>query len=152
MMAELRWQPLLDAEAIPGAYRCADVLPLASMPQHWHHYSMPRLARLTRSAMLAALAKTLQFPDYFAGTWEGAYDCLTDQDWLTGSVVVIEFDLNGTTAIDGSALGTFVDLVRDAADYWDGHRVRLFCLFSNGKAQHPVVEHIGILPPLSGGN
>jgi len=45
-----------------------------------------------KSGLLAALARALEFPDWFGGNWDALQDCLGDLSWRTapGYVIVLE--------------------------------------------------------------
>lgn len=145
MTAELHWPVLLNTETPPGLYRFDGTFFSTPTPDGCLHRVIPPAARLNAASILVHLARGLDFPDYFNGTWEAAYDCLTDQDWLAGTVVVLELNVNSLVAVDSSALSLFMDLMRDAADYWDGHRVRLFCVLSQSDAQMQFLDDIPVL-------
>jgi ABC-type transporter Mla MlaB component len=145
MTAELHWPVLLNTDTPPGLYRFEGAFSSSPTPDSCLHRTIPPAARLNAASILMHLARGLDFPDYFNGTWEAAYDCLTDQDWLAGTVVVLELNVSSLVAADSSALALFTDLIRDAADYWDGHRVRLFCVLTQLDEQMQLLDDI---PPL----
>lgn len=47
-----------------------------------------------KGELLAALARTGKFPDYFGGNWDALQDCLRDLSWISNrKVVVLHSDL-----------------------------------------------------------
>jgi hypothetical protein len=145
MTAELHWPVLLNTDTPSGLYRFDGAFSSTPTPDGCLHRTIPPAARLNAASILMHLARGLDFPDYFNGTWEAAYDCLTDQDWLAGTVVALELNVSALIAVDLSALSLFTELIRDAADYWDGHRVRLFCVLSHVDTQMQLLDEIPLL-------
>jgi hypothetical protein len=68
------------------------------------------------AAPLEAIARALQFPQWFGGNWDALEDCLSDLSWRKGEGAVLIF----TRAPGGEALGTLIDVLRAAAEYWAG--------------------------------
>lgn len=67
-----------------------------------------------KEAMLAAVAKALDFPDWFGANWDALEDCLTDLSWRQGTARLIL--LHGAVVDDD--LGILIDVLTSAAEYW----------------------------------
>jgi hypothetical protein len=63
-----------------------------------------------------AMAQALDFPDWFGRNWDALEDCLSDLSWRrdAGRILVLS---NGPR---GETLGTLVDVLGSAAQYWAG--------------------------------
>jgi len=67
-----------------------------------------------KDAILAALSRSLGFPDWFGGNWDALEDCLTDLSWRpAGPRVIVLLDAKA-----GDDLGILVDVLRAAAESW----------------------------------
>lgn len=44
----------------------------------------------SKAELLATLASTGHFPDYFGGNWDALLDCLRDLSWISNRKVVVE--------------------------------------------------------------
>lgn len=98
-----------------------------------------------KAALLATLAATLHFPDYFGGNWDALHDCLTELERAKVPGLVIEIRGLGRFAREApqellTAIQTFVD----AAHFWSERRGRFVVLLGGaGKLADS-------LPPLAG--
>ena len=90
-----------------------------------------------RSALFRAVVKAVDYPQFFGGSFEGLYDCLTDtiQDQKSGLVLLFKDLHTADPAIEADldelyqVLGDVVDNARDAG------RVFVYCIEHAGK--HP---------------
>jgi RNAse (barnase) inhibitor barstar len=91
----------------------------------------------SKSNLLAALAKALDFPDWFGHNWDALQDCLTDLSWrpAPGYVVVLE-NCEGLAASSPEAFETALEVLRHAARWWAGEQVP-FWVFVGGLADAP---------------
>ncbi len=121
----------LAAAAIqPGVYRIEQPISLP-FPKEVQHYLLPQMQQVQRASLLDTLAMSLNFPEYFGGNWDAAFDCLTDRDWVAGMVVVIEMPLAPDASIDETALHTLLDLMQDAVYFWFDNKVILYFLIQS---------------------
>ena len=69
-----------------------------------------------------AIARALDFPDWFGGNWDALEDALSDLSWrpAKGRVLVLEGIAPGDDA------GILVDVLRAAAEHWAAQRVPFF--------------------------
>ena len=84
-----------------------------------------------KEAMLAALARSLAFPDWFGGNWDALQDCLTDLSWRKDAPRVLL--LSGAGA--GDDLGILVDILASAADFWRERGKAFFAVFVDPAGQ-----------------
>lgn len=69
--------------------------------------------------LLAALAKGLDFPDWFGGNWDALADCLTDLSWKRASGYVLVLDkAKHFTAAHAEDYAAALEVMHHAADYW----------------------------------
>jgi len=69
-----------------------------------------------KQALLARLAQSLGFPEWFGGNWDALEDCLCDLSWRPGDGHV--FVLSGTTAVPADELGVLLDVLASSAAFW----------------------------------
>jgi RNAse (barnase) inhibitor barstar len=72
-----------------------------------------------KAGLLTALARALDFPDWFGGNWDALQDCLGDLSWTTapGYVVVLEH-CQGLAVRARADFETLLEVLGGAADYW----------------------------------
>jgi hypothetical protein len=77
----------------------------------------------TKSELLTAVARALDFPDWFGGNWDALEDSLGDLSWLPegGLVVLVEGFEGVRTAVPGE-LDTLLDVLRSAARSWEAEK------------------------------
>jgi RNAse (barnase) inhibitor barstar len=73
-----------------------------------------------KNAFLNALAKALQFPDYFGRNWDAFYDCLLDLKHGDGGTLLVLREASGFARAEPEEFAAAVDTLADAADYWKG--------------------------------
>ena len=101
----------------------------------------------SKAGLLAALAKTLEFPDWFGHNWDALQDCLTDLSWRPALryVVVLE-NCEGLAASAPEAFETTLEVFRHAARWWAGEQVP-FWVFVGGLGENqprlPSVDAAG---------
>jgi RNAse (barnase) inhibitor barstar len=72
-----------------------------------------------KADLLAALAKGLDFPDWFGGNWDALADCLTDLSWKRASGYVLVLDkAKHFTAAHAEDYAAALEVMHHAADYW----------------------------------
>ena len=72
-----------------------------------------------------AMARALHFPAWFGGNWDALEDCLSDLSWREGDGRVLLL----LRAPTGEALGTLIDVLSSAAQYWAGRGRPFFAVF-----------------------
>jgi hypothetical protein len=75
--------------------------------------------------VLDAMARALDFPDWFGGNWDALEDSLSDLAWRKGEGHVLL--LRSYPA--GDELGVLIDVLRSAAEYWAGRGKPFFAVF-----------------------
>jgi hypothetical protein len=78
-----------------------------------------------KEAMLASIAHSLGFPDWFGGNWDALEDCLTDLSWRGDGARVFLF----THPKAGDDLGILFDVLAAAADFWKERGRGFFAIF-----------------------
>jgi len=69
--------------------------------------------------LMENLAKLLCFPKYFGKNWDALYDCLTDLEWMTGTIVVLTIDdADALLQMPNDDLSKFSSVVNRTIDYW----------------------------------
>lgn len=97
----------------------------------------------TKDEALAALAKSLRFPEWFGHNWDALSDCLADMGWLPalGYVIVLEH-CDGLHARAEDDFVTLMQLFQEAADEWREQGTPFWCLvdmLADGIAWLPTV-------------
>jgi RNAse (barnase) inhibitor barstar len=72
-----------------------------------------------KSGLLAALSRSLGFPDWFGGNWDALQDCLGDLSWrpAPGYVVALEH-CQGLEKRARADFETLLEVLAATADYW----------------------------------
>ncbi len=78
-----------------------------------------------KDAMLASIAGSLEFPDWFGANWDALEDCLTDLSWRPDQPRVILF----LHAVKGDDLGVLLDVLSSVAEFWRGRGRGFFAVF-----------------------
>ena len=78
-----------------------------------------------KDGMLASIAASLGFPDWFGGNWDALEDCLTDLSWRKGDAHVLLF-LHPSADDD---LGILLDVLASAAEFWRERERVFFAVF-----------------------
>lgn len=95
-----------------------------------------RIARIAlagtddKAELLARVARSLEFPEWFGSNWDALEDCLTDLSWLEGDGHVLLLDDAGSLAADD--FGVFADVLSSSAQYWAGRGRPFFAVFVQG--------------------
>jgi RNAse (barnase) inhibitor barstar len=77
-----------------------------------------------RREPLTAIAKALDFPDWFGGNWDALEDCLGDLSWRPGGHVLVF-----TGFPHGDDLGVLIDVLRSSAQFWAERSRPFFAVF-----------------------
>jgi RNAse (barnase) inhibitor barstar len=85
------------------------------------------LARIDagRQPLFDAIAKALEFPDWFGRNWDALEDCLSDLSWRPASGHLLLFE----SFAAGDELGVLIDVLGSAAEYWAGRGRPFFAVF-----------------------
>jgi RNAse (barnase) inhibitor barstar len=73
-----------------------------------------------KDAMLQAIARALEFPDWFGHNWDGLSDCLADLGWLgesTGYVLLFE-QAQGLRLASQDDYDTLIEILDEASEGW----------------------------------
>jgi len=82
-----------------------------------------------KAGFLHATATAMRFPDYFGENWDAFYDCLTDRaESAQRGMVVIFSDLSRFAREAPEAFRMAVDVMTDAATYWEQTSCQLLVL------------------------
>ena len=113
-----------------GVFRCHTLLSEAALESAARKKLLVVPVRLPaardKNGFLNAIAKALQFPDYFGHNWDAFYDCLLDlkHDDGAGLLLVLR-DASGFARADPDEFAAAVDTLTDAAGYWKGENKTL---------------------------
>jgi Barstar (barnase inhibitor) len=77
------------------------------------------------ASVFDAMARALDFPEWFGANWDALEDCLSDLSWRAGEGHVLI--LRGYPA--GDELGVLTDVLRATAEYWAGRGKPFFAIF-----------------------
>jgi Barstar (barnase inhibitor) len=73
----------------------------------------------TKRTLLSEMARVLEFPAHFGGTWDALEDCLTDLEWLPGTgyrVLILAADR--LLAREPASYAALVALLEDVGRAW----------------------------------
>ena len=88
------------------------------------------VAARDKNAFLNAIAKALQFPDYFGHNWDAFYDCLLDLKHGDGAgTLLVLREASGFARAEAEEFAAAVAALQDAADYWKGEHKALLVVF-----------------------
>jgi len=92
-----------------------------------------------KEALLAGLARSLGFPEWFGGNWDALEDCLCDLAWRPGEGHVLVF--RGAGGVPADDLGVLLDVLGSSAAFWAERGRPFFAVFVDP-------EHALALPEL----
>jgi hypothetical protein len=125
-------QRLNDASR-SGVYRVSDAASVVEAARG----SRLDLARIDAgSTVFEAIAKALDFPDWFGGNWDALEDCLGDLSWRAGGGHVLVFDRFPR----GDELGVLIDVLSSSAQYWAGRSRPFFAVFIDPQRELALPE------------
>jgi len=78
-----------------------------------------------KEALIASIASSLGFPEWFGGNWDALEDCLTDLSWRKDGPRVLLL----SHAAAGDDLGILLDVLASAAEFWSERRRAFFAVF-----------------------
>ncbi|MBC8006448.1 MAG: barstar family protein [Prolixibacteraceae bacterium] len=113
-----------------GVFRCHAPLPDAALEsaagKKLGVVAVGLRAARDKNSFLNALAKALQFPDYFGHNWDAFYDCLLDLQHGDGAgMLLLLRDASGFARAEPEEFAAAVDTLADAAYYWKGQNKAL---------------------------
>ncbi|WP_423187623.1 barstar family protein [Alishewanella sp. d11] len=79
--------------------------------------SLTANSSVNRESILNSLQTSFQFPDYFGGNFDAAYDLLLDQVDTLKQATVWRFSIDSKAAVDEQALACWQQLMEDLIDY-----------------------------------
>jgi RNAse (barnase) inhibitor barstar len=114
------------------AYRVEDLMQAAaSSGQHFLYANLS--SAQTKQDVLDGIAAAFLFPAHFGKNLDALYDCMTDLVHKSGQqpgfVVVLE-QLPDNPRFDREAREQFLEVFRDAAEYWGERRIPFRCFYS----------------------
>ena len=84
------------------------------------------VAARDKNAVLNAIAKALQFPDYFGHNWDAFYVCLLDLPHSDGAgTLLVLREASGFARAEPEEFAAAAATLQDAADYWKGENKAL---------------------------
>ena len=96
---------------------------------------MPSAARIDLKGgdALRAIARALQFPDWFGGNWDALEDCLADLSWRPAGGQVLIF--RNWQELPADDLGVLTDVLRSSAEFWSGRGRPFFAVLVDPDAK-----------------
>lgn len=70
------------------------------------------------SALLEAVGKSLNFPDYYGKNWDAFWDCVCDLSWINQRTVVLVHE--DIPAVPHPVLLKYLSILADAIKDWGG--------------------------------
>lgn len=119
---------LLDRLTDParsGVYRVSRDQDICNALSGGGHDLAKVVLRPGNDAMLASIAASLAFPDWFGANWDALEDCLTDLSWRKEGAHVFLFQYG---AADDD-LGILLDVLASAAEFWRERGQAFFAIF-----------------------
>ncbi|MDK9705956.1 MAG: barstar family protein [Desulforhopalus sp.] len=135
----------------PGVYHLPsrpDISGGAADAGSLRYFALPPLPHVSKEGLLEALRLGLDFPEYFGGNWDAAFDCLTDRSWHKGTTVVIELPIAANATVEADTLAVFAEVLRDACTFWIDQGVQLYCLLPGLAASQAAPAAIPALWPV----
>lgn len=93
-----------------------------------------------KAAMLEALARALDFPDWFGFNWDALVDCLADLSWHDGPIVLLIDHAGVPETSAPEEWGVLLDILADTAQYWLGQGRPFVVLLQGGHAAYPLID------------
>lgn len=84
-----------------------------------------------KNELLATIAETLSFPDYFGMNWDALYDCLTDMAWNPAAGYVLL--LSATEYFEKNhpeEMSTCREIIHAVSLYWKQRKISFFTVIS----------------------
>ena len=119
----------LQDVARSGVYRSSRVEPVLDAVRG-SRLSFARIGlsdAIDKRALMRRVAADLGFPDWFGENWDALEDCLTDLSWRQGEGHVLVFE--GFQFLPAEELGTLIDVLIDAAEFWSSRGKPFFAVF-----------------------
>ena len=77
-----------------------------------------------KTGVIEAIARALDFPEWFGGNWDALEDSLGDLSWRRGAGHVLVF----RSYPAGDDCGVLIDILRSTAEYWAQRRRPFFAV------------------------
>lgn len=72
-----------------------------------------------KAELLARIARTLRFPDWFGHNWDALSDCLCDLSWLSADAYRLEFlHAEALRTAAPETLATLCEILDETGDFW----------------------------------
>lgn len=78
---------------------------------------LDRDRQVNKQTLLASLQKAFDFPDYFGGNWDAAWDLLLDRIDAGKGDEVWRFSIDSASVVNAADLADWLQLMTDAWDY-----------------------------------
>ena len=114
-------QRLRDASR-SGVYRASG---LQAIEQATHGSALDLVLVDAGTDVFDAMARALDFPDWFGRNWDALEDSLSDLSWRKGEGHVLLLRSYPT----GDELGVLTDVLRAVAEYWAGRGKPFFAVY-----------------------
>ena len=88
------------------------------------------------SRVIDAIARALDFPQWFGGNWDALEDSLGDLSWRSGSGHILLFRKHPA----GEDLGMLIDILRSTAEYWARRRKPFFAVLVDPQRELELPE------------
>lgn len=82
----------------------------------------------SKKALLAGVARALDFPDYFGENWDALEECLSDMSWRDGQISLL---IEHADSIPDALFATFREVFGQMAEQW-AEQGRVCSLFLTG--------------------
>lgn len=113
---------LLSDPERSGVYRMPDEPAWVDRAANAHGFAFWRIDLTTvrgKAALLTALARALEFPDWFGGNWDALQDCLGDLSWRSapGYAIMLEH-CQGLAKHSAEDFEVALEVFGEAATFW----------------------------------
>jgi hypothetical protein len=125
-MSKLRER--LEDPARSGVYRArrSDAIVDALRGSRLRHAHVELPGGADKAALLRAIGREMDFPDWFGGNWDALEDCLTDLSWRQADGHVLM--LAGAGTLPSDDLGILIDVLDASAGFWKARGKPFFAI------------------------
>lgn len=134
-------QHALKLEKPSGIYHFDSAARISFLEQEadkadWRLYVLDGKKISDKKTFLAAIAQSMNFPDYFGKNWDALNDCLTDMSWAEpGKGYIVLFQApERMYKKSPQDLAVALDIFKSAIEFWRGSNIPYYVLL-RGKIQ-----------------